>query len=561
MKRYILNILCLIFGICSIWADTDTDVSQYSEIVYIESASAHAGEELALSVQLNNVNPVIGYNFKLYLPEGVTIKSEEDDWGDMVLDASLSGSRTTASRHTFETALASDGSVNVLCYSTKNNTFKGNSGEVASITVQIASSVQPGTYPVIIRNEAISLSGSTPQIAYIQSSLTILGSGGNDNVRDTIYVPVHDTTYINVPVHDTTYIDVLVHDTTYVDVLVHDTTYVDVLVHDTTYINVPVHDTTYIDVPVHDTTYIDVPVPVHDTTYIDIYDTIYVDRIDTVYLEMLSVNTADPTMGYTETLIRAIPEDGFRFLYWTDNDTSNPRIVDLSDGLPKSFTAVFANDSSTTDIIPVTVCDTFVCDFTKKATSNASYSNTWTYDADWNVTGGANNYGQWDYVKMGGRNSTANPVYVVNNATFDCEISSVKVTFQSGSFKSSGMSCNDWGVKVYSDLACTDLLYTTKGGTIDPNGCELTLTPDAGQNWAAGYAFQVYWDLTNTSSYNGVVYVSKIEFIPVVTPATPTDIETMTGESSAITRKILHNGQLLILRGDKTYTLTGQEVK
>ena len=41
----------------------------------------------------------------------------------------------------------------------------------------------------------------------------------------------------------------------------------------------------------------------------------------------------------------------------------------------------------------------------------------------------------------------------------------------------------------------------------------------------------------------------------------PQDIETITNNQSPITNKILRNGQIYILRGDKTYTIQGQEVK
>ena len=172
-------------------------------------------------------------------------------------------------------------------------------------------------------------------------------------------------------------------------------------------------------------------------------------------------------------------------------------------------------------------CDPYVCDFTKKSGSHTAYTDSWTYDNDWTVFGGANNGAQWDYVKMGGKNTNianANPVYVVNKEAFDCAIASVKVTIPAGSFSKSGMSCNNWGVKVYSNLACTNLLYTVHGGTISKNAETLTVTPAAGQTWSAGYAIQVYWDLANTSTTNGIVLVSKIEYIPAAssTPVDPT---------------------------------------
>jgi len=41
----------------------------------------------------------------------------------------------------------------------------------------------------------------------------------------------------------------------------------------------------------------------------------------------------------------------------------------------------------------------------------------------------------------------------------------------------------------------------------------------------------------------------------------PEGLDPITNDPSAITNKILRNGQVLILRGDRTYTVTGQEVK
>ena len=158
----------------------------------------------------------------------------------------------------------------------------------------------------------------------------------------------------------------------------------------------------------------------------------------------------------------------------------------------------------------------YTCDFTTAASKHSNYNDTWTYDTDWSVFGGANNNGGWAYAKFGGRSTTlanANPVYVANQYAFGREIKAIRVTFPSGSFSKGGMSCNDWGVKVYSDLACTDLLYTVTGEAIAANGCTLTLTPEAGQVWKAGYGFRVYWNLANTSSTNGIVLVDKIEYL------------------------------------------------
>jgi len=173
----------------------DTDTMQYSNIVYFANVEGRANTQVTLSLQMKNADPVIGFNFKLYLPEGMTVASAEDEWGDVTIDAALSGNRTSASRHSFETALNKEGVLNVLCYSVKNYTFKGNTGEVAQIKINIGDSVAVGDYPIIIKEEAISLSGSTPQINYVKSTITISDYKLGDANGDT-FINVGDITAV-----------------------------------------------------------------------------------------------------------------------------------------------------------------------------------------------------------------------------------------------------------------------------------------------------------------------------------------------------------------------------
>ena len=150
---------------------------------------------------------------------------------------------------------------------------------------------------------------------------------GHDTVRDTI----HDTAYVNVYVHDT------VHDTSYVNVTSHDTAYVNVYVHDT------VHDTSYVNVTTHDTIYINVAV--HDT----IHDTAFVN-LPQHNFNIVSDNSAQGvTVGtgtYPQGLrvgIAAVPNEGYRFSHWSDNNTDNPRHFTVSGDV--SLTAYFVTST------------------------------------------------------------------------------------------------------------------------------------------------------------------------------------------------------------------------
>ena len=109
------------------------------------------------------------------------------------------------------------------------------------------------------------------------------------------------------------------------------------------------------------------------------------------------------------------------------------------------------------------------------------------------------------------------------------------------------------GIGMYGLADCKGLTSLT---------CLATTPPEAEK-----YAF-LEIDCPNTPLYvpEGSVeaYQNAEEwkkFNPILPIASPTDVEQITNDELPATVKILHNGQIFILRGDKVYTLRGQEVK
>ena len=109
------------------------------------------------------------------------------------------------------------------------------------------------------------------------------------------------------------------------------------------------------------------------------------------------------------------------------------------------------------------------------------------------------------------------------------------------------------GIGMYGLADCKGLTSLT---------CLATTPPEAEK-----YAF-LEIDCPNTPLYvpEGSVeaYQNAEEwkkFNPILPIASPTDVEQITNDELPATVKILHNGQIFILRGDKVYTLQGQEVK
>jgi len=167
------------------------------------------------------------------------------------------------------------------------------------------------------------------------------------------------------------------------------------------------------------------------------------------------------------------------------------------------------------------------CDFTTMTSASSTYTASWTYNTDWNVFGGANNNAGWAYVKMGGKNTnlaSANPVYINNITAISEAIEQVTVSTIAGSLSKTGMSVNSWGLYVYSDSALTTQIDYVAGGTITNSAADFDFVPTSGSSWAAGSYFKVSFDLANTTTTNGIIYIDTVSFLYSGTAVLPTSV-------------------------------------
>ena len=174
-------------------AGDDTDISLLDNTIYLERVEAAAGSQVRLSVKMKNTIDVQGYQFDLYLPEGVTIATDEDGFAM----AELSTARTTAKKTDyFNSSPQADGGFRVLCGSSKGYTFSGNDGEVAVITLNIAQDIAEGEHPIILKTVKLSDTNSVPYATdYLKSTLVIssytlgdVNADGSIDVADFIAV-------------------------------------------------------------------------------------------------------------------------------------------------------------------------------------------------------------------------------------------------------------------------------------------------------------------------------------------------------------------------------------
>ena len=128
-------------GTLSVVDETTLNNTLYSGTVEIRS-----GGNASISLELNNEDPIIMVEFFMQLPEGISISVDEDGY----LDATLNSNRSN--RHSIEVEKNSDGLYHFLVYSSRNNSFKENEGELINIKVECEESMEGGTYQAVLRN-------------------------------------------------------------------------------------------------------------------------------------------------------------------------------------------------------------------------------------------------------------------------------------------------------------------------------------------------------------------------------------------------------------------------
>ena len=177
-------------------SEKDTDISILNNVVYIENVEGRIGSQITLSVRMKNIVEVQGFGFDLYLPDGVTVAIDEDGF----YCVALSTERTTAQKTNYFDSNIMDGSfLRVLASSTKGYTICGTDGEIVQIVVDIASDMEEGNYPLILREIALSDKNSQGyETDYVKSTLTIsaytpgdVNGDGKINVIDFTAIANH----------------------------------------------------------------------------------------------------------------------------------------------------------------------------------------------------------------------------------------------------------------------------------------------------------------------------------------------------------------------------------
>lgn len=118
--------------------------------------SSAGSKNVTLTVSLLNTDSISDLQFDLYLPGGISISKDEDDFPLI----NVNTGRTTARRHRIDYR-EHDTYTRVLCTSSMGYKFSGNNGAVVDIEVDIDSTLAAGDYKVVLKNVVVSNANAT----------------------------------------------------------------------------------------------------------------------------------------------------------------------------------------------------------------------------------------------------------------------------------------------------------------------------------------------------------------------------------------------------------------
>lgn len=143
MKKIFSLISLFMLCLCGMAAETETTLLEAYKITPSAEANGVTGSSAELILNMNNRNAIGTWSCKLVLPQGITYVS--------VAPSNLDDRYPANYNPIIVDTPNNDGSVSFTCSGTDGVALNGQSGAVATVTVNIASTVTPGDYEIYVR--------------------------------------------------------------------------------------------------------------------------------------------------------------------------------------------------------------------------------------------------------------------------------------------------------------------------------------------------------------------------------------------------------------------------
>ena len=159
-------------GICNITAMANDGsgvtgsclITVLGNVMFCEDFGAVPGATVTLPIQLTNADAIQGFEFKLVLPEGVSVQTD----GNGKLMATLTD---RASTQGLEGANQGNGVYHFVYTSTSR--ILGTSGAVVNVPVVVANTVAVGQYDVVVKDVELVKYGTSTQIHHSDRTATL----------------------------------------------------------------------------------------------------------------------------------------------------------------------------------------------------------------------------------------------------------------------------------------------------------------------------------------------------------------------------------------------------
>lgn len=124
-------------------------MAQEDNRLCFSSMQVAPGMQAKLQIQMENANEVEGFQFNLYLPEGVTLATKSNGKVDMTLSE-------RADDHSLSGNYKDDGSYQCVSTSLSHTNYEGEDGTIITFLLNVDESVEYGDYEIAIRNIQLS---------------------------------------------------------------------------------------------------------------------------------------------------------------------------------------------------------------------------------------------------------------------------------------------------------------------------------------------------------------------------------------------------------------------
>lgn len=125
-------------------------VASADVVMYVPSSTLDAGAKQTMAINLRNSEEVTAFQLDVKLPDGVTVNSVVNEDEETVPDIRLTARKK--SKHQLNCVLQDDGTYRIVVISMGNQAFNDTDGAIVNLGVTASSSMQTGSYPVVLSN-------------------------------------------------------------------------------------------------------------------------------------------------------------------------------------------------------------------------------------------------------------------------------------------------------------------------------------------------------------------------------------------------------------------------